>query len=136
MKLTLEHIRDFAHLRIEHAAKKLNIGLTNLKTQCRKLGVKRWPFRYYTGLQQLYWKAHTREQSLAIQKDLDKFLKDPRNMKLSRKTKEFRNFIHKKEFERRRELAKLCVEAEADGADSEAAAKADEPIDFEHIFDW
>lgn len=121
MQLTLQDIVHFSHLRVNDAAFKLGMGLTNFKKQCRELGVKRWPYRYYKGLQTLYWKAYTPKYAKAVERDLNKFLKDPRNVKISKTTKEFRNLIAKQEWDKRQQCA---------------TQEHQEPIDFEHIFDW
>jgi hypothetical protein len=41
------------HLPSEAACRKLGIGLTVLKRQCRKFGIKRWPFRKMKSLDRL-----------------------------------------------------------------------------------
>lgn len=42
---TLEDVSPFFHLPIEEAAKELGVCSSALKRRCRRLGIKRWPFR-------------------------------------------------------------------------------------------
>ena len=43
--VTLEVLQSFADIPLVHAAKKLGISKTALKSACRTLGLERWPFR-------------------------------------------------------------------------------------------
>ena len=43
--VTLEVLHGFAEIPLVHAAKKLGISKTALKSACRTLGLERWPFR-------------------------------------------------------------------------------------------
>ena len=51
--ITQEELSSCFHLPSEVACKKLGIGLTVLKRQCRKFGIKRWPFRKMKSLDRL-----------------------------------------------------------------------------------
>ncbi|GBG71457.1 hypothetical protein CBR_g8875 [Chara braunii] len=42
---TLEEVSPYFHLPIETAAKELGVCSSALKRRCRRLGIKRWPFR-------------------------------------------------------------------------------------------
>jgi hypothetical protein len=48
-----EELSSCFHLPSEAACRKLGIGLTVLKRQCRKFGIKRWPFRKMKSLDRL-----------------------------------------------------------------------------------
>ncbi|CAI7877256.1 unnamed protein product [Closterium sp. NIES-54] len=41
----LEDVSPFFHLPIEEAARELGVCSSALKRRCRRLGIKRWPFR-------------------------------------------------------------------------------------------
>lgn len=44
--LTLEDLQEhFCTRTIHETSKEIDVGLTALKRQCRKLGIRRWPFR-------------------------------------------------------------------------------------------
>lgn len=51
--LTLEDVSEHFSVPIKQAAHELNVGLTVLKKQCRKLGFARWPYRKVKSLQTL-----------------------------------------------------------------------------------
>lgn len=51
--ITQEELSGCFHLPSEAACRKLGIGLTVLKRQCRKYGIKRWPFRKMKSLDRL-----------------------------------------------------------------------------------
>ncbi|KAK3247247.1 hypothetical protein CYMTET_43251 [Cymbomonas tetramitiformis] len=51
--ITKEDLSACFHLPSEAACKKLGIGLTVLKRQCRKYGIRRWPFRKMKSLDRL-----------------------------------------------------------------------------------
>eukprot|EP00850_Spirogloea_muscicola_P025932 SM004872S16483 [mRNA] locus=s4872:96:631:+ [translate_table: standard] len=42
---TLEQVSPYFHLPIEEAARELGVCSSALKRRCRRLGIKRWPFR-------------------------------------------------------------------------------------------
>ena len=44
-ELTFEQLSRHFSVPIKQAAQELNVGVTVLKRQCRKLGVTRWPYR-------------------------------------------------------------------------------------------
>jgi len=52
-EITQEELASCFHLPSEAACRKLGIGLTVLKRQCRKFGIKRWPFRKMKSLDRL-----------------------------------------------------------------------------------
>ena len=52
-EITQEELSSCFHLPSEAACRKLGIGLTVLKRQCRKFGIKRWPFRKMKSLDRL-----------------------------------------------------------------------------------
>lgn len=52
-EITQEELASCFHLPSEAACRKLGIGLTVLKRQCRKYGIKRWPFRKMKSLDRL-----------------------------------------------------------------------------------
>ena len=52
-EITQEDLSSCFHLPSEAACRKLGIGLTVLKRQCRKFGIKRWPFRKMKSLDRL-----------------------------------------------------------------------------------
>ena len=43
--VTVEQVRAVQHMNQVEAAKALGMGTTQLKMQCRKLGIARWPYR-------------------------------------------------------------------------------------------
>jgi hypothetical protein len=51
--ITREDLASCFHMPSEQACRKLGIGLTVLKRQCRKFGIKRWPFRKIKSLDRL-----------------------------------------------------------------------------------
>ena len=51
--ITQEELSACFHLPSEAACRRLGIGLTVLKRQCRKFGIKRWPFRKMKSLDRL-----------------------------------------------------------------------------------
>ena len=51
--ITQEELSSCFHLPSEAACRKLGVGLTVLKRQCRKYGIKRWPFRKMKSLDRL-----------------------------------------------------------------------------------
>jgi hypothetical protein len=51
--ITREDLASCFHMPSEHACRRLGIGLTVLKRQCRKFGIKRWPFRKMKSLDRL-----------------------------------------------------------------------------------
>eukprot|EP00240_Pyramimonas_obovata_P001436 CAMPEP_0118946910 /NCGR_PEP_ID=MMETSP1169-20130426/45078_1 /TAXON_ID=36882 /ORGANISM="Pyramimonas obovata, Strain CCMP722" /LENGTH=501 /DNA_ID=CAMNT_0006893011 /DNA_START=505 /DNA_END=2007 /DNA_ORIENTATION=+ len=51
--ITREELAACFHLPSEAACRQLGIGLTVLKRQCRKFGIKRWPFRKIKSLDRL-----------------------------------------------------------------------------------
>ena len=51
--ITQEELSSCFHLPSEAACRRLGIGLTVLKRQCRKFGIKRWPFRKMKSLDRL-----------------------------------------------------------------------------------
>ena len=53
VEITLEDLRSCFHLPSEQACLKLDIGLTMLKRQCRRFGIKRWPFRKMASIDRL-----------------------------------------------------------------------------------
>ena len=53
MSLTRENISQYFHMPIDQAAKKLKVGLTVLKKQCRDVGIQRWPYRKIISLEKL-----------------------------------------------------------------------------------
>eukprot|EP00873_Tetraselmis_striata_P021315 jgi/Tetstr1/441579/TSEL_029807.t1 len=52
-EITKEELAQCFHMPSELACKRLGIGLTVLKRQCRKYGIKRWPFRKMKSLDRL-----------------------------------------------------------------------------------
>ena len=52
-EITLEELAACFHMPSEMACRKLGIGLTVLKRQCRKFGIMRWPFRKIKSLDRL-----------------------------------------------------------------------------------
>ena len=48
-----QELSSYFHLPSEMACRELGIGLTVLKRQCRKFGIKRWPFRKLKSLDRL-----------------------------------------------------------------------------------
>ena len=56
----------------EMACRELGIGLTVLKRQCRKFGIKRWPFRKLKSLDRLISNVQVR------MRDCDKLLSNTR----------------------------------------------------------
>ena len=52
-EITQEELSSCFHLPSEAACRKLGIGLTVLKRQCRRFGIKRWPFRKMKSLDRL-----------------------------------------------------------------------------------
>lgn len=52
-EITREELAACFHLPSEAACRQLNIGLTVLKRQCRRYGIKRWPFRKMKSLDRL-----------------------------------------------------------------------------------
>ena len=52
-EITQEELASCFHLPSEAACRKLGVGLTVLKRQCRKYGIKRWPFRKMKSLDRL-----------------------------------------------------------------------------------
>ena len=52
-EITQEELSSCFHLPSEAACRKLGIGLTVLKRQCRKYGINRWPFRKMKSLDRL-----------------------------------------------------------------------------------
>ena len=53
LNITQEELSSCFHLPSEAACRRLGIGLTVLKRQCRKFGIKRWPFRKMKSLDRL-----------------------------------------------------------------------------------
>ena len=51
--ITRDDLASCFHMPSELACRKLGIGLTVLKRQCRKFGIKRWPFRKIKSLDRL-----------------------------------------------------------------------------------
>ncbi|KAK3155264.1 hypothetical protein QOZ80_2BG0201060 [Eleusine coracana subsp. coracana] len=51
--LTFEQVSPHFSMPIKQAARELNVGLTVLKKQCRKLGFARWPYRKVKSLETL-----------------------------------------------------------------------------------
>jgi hypothetical protein len=51
--ITRDDLASCFHMPSEQACRKLGIGLTVLKRQCRKFGIKRWPFRKIKSLDRL-----------------------------------------------------------------------------------
>nr|GMC52641.1 protein RKD1-like [Ipomoea batatas] len=51
--LSKETISNYFYMPINQAAKELNVGLTQLKKRCRRLGIRRWPHRKLNSLQTL-----------------------------------------------------------------------------------
>jgi hypothetical protein len=41
----LSSLQLWQHLPLEAASKKLGIGVTQLKSRCRMMGIKKWPYR-------------------------------------------------------------------------------------------
>jgi hypothetical protein len=52
-ELTFEQVSRRFSVPIKQAARELNVGVTVLKKQCRKLGIPRWPHRKVKSLQKL-----------------------------------------------------------------------------------
>lgn len=52
-ELTFEQVSRHFSMPIKQAARELNVGVTRLKKQCRKLGIPRWPHRKMKSLQTL-----------------------------------------------------------------------------------
>ena len=52
-ELTFEQVSRHFSVTIKQAARELNVGVTVLKKQCRKLGIPRWPHRKVKSLQKL-----------------------------------------------------------------------------------
>jgi hypothetical protein len=52
-ELTFEQLSRHFSVPIKQAAQELNVGVTVLKRQCRKLGVTRWPYRKLKSLDKL-----------------------------------------------------------------------------------
>ncbi|PWA45641.1 hypothetical protein CTI12_AA517760 [Artemisia annua] len=51
--ITREMITRHFYMAVDQAAKKLGVGLSSLKRQCRVMGIKRWPCRKLNSLQEL-----------------------------------------------------------------------------------
>ena len=51
--ITRDDLASCFHMPSEQACRKLGVGLTVLKRQCRKFGIKRWPFRKIKSLDRL-----------------------------------------------------------------------------------
>jgi hypothetical protein len=56
-EITQEELSSCFHLPSEAACRKLGIGQTLLRRQCRKFGIKRWPFRKMKSLDRLITNA-------------------------------------------------------------------------------
>ena len=44
MAISRETMSQYFHMPVGVAAKRLNVGLTVFKKQCRKVGIERWPY--------------------------------------------------------------------------------------------
>ncbi|PWA52841.1 protein RKD1 [Artemisia annua] len=51
MAISRDTISHYFHLPIDRAAKRLNVGLSVFKKQCREIGIQRWPYRKIKSLQ-------------------------------------------------------------------------------------
>ena len=51
MAINKDTMSHYFHLPIDEAAKRLNVGLSVFKQQCRDIGIQRWPYRKIKSLQ-------------------------------------------------------------------------------------
>ncbi|KAK9808846.1 hypothetical protein WJX72_004877 [[Myrmecia] bisecta] len=58
-EITQEELSAYFHLPSEEACKQLGVGLTVLKRQCRRFGIRRWPFRKMKSLERLIENVET-----------------------------------------------------------------------------
>jgi len=65
-ELTFEQVSRHFSVPIKQAARELNVGVTVLKKQCRKLGIPRWPHRKVKSLQKLIDNVQVSAASLPL----------------------------------------------------------------------
>lgn len=65
-ELTFEQVSRHFSVPIKRAAREINVGVTILKKQCRRLGITRWPHRNVKSLQKLIDNVQV-SASLALQ---------------------------------------------------------------------
>jgi DNA-binding MurR/RpiR family transcriptional regulator len=58
----MDKISSYFNMRAQDAAKELGVGITTLKRECRRLGIKRWPWRGLYADQQLHQKISDFEE--------------------------------------------------------------------------
>ena len=83
-EITQEELSACFHLPSEAACRKLGIGLTVLKRQCRKFGIKRWPFRKMKSLDRLITNVQAGispgDQNRALVKSVEELEEQKRRM--------------------------------------------------------
>ena len=83
-EITQEELSSCFHLPSEAACRKLGIGLTVLKRQCRKFGIKRWPFRKMKSLDRLITNVQAGispgDQNLMLVKSVEELEEQKRRM--------------------------------------------------------
>ena len=83
-EITQEELSSCFHLPSEAACRKLGIGLTVLKRQCRKFGIKRWPFRKMKSLDRLITNVQAGispgDQNRALVKSVEELEEQKRRM--------------------------------------------------------
>ena len=60
-EITRERLEECFYLPVDQASRKLGIGSTCLKHNCRKFGIMRWPYRALQSIERLIEKARTSE---------------------------------------------------------------------------
>ncbi|PWA90234.1 RWP-RK domain-containing protein [Artemisia annua] len=120
MALSREEIARYYHIPISQATRKFNIGVSLLKRQCRKLGIKRWPSRKLISLQELinHFKAehgdaqpqeYTREIITRLLKEKKKVEENP-NYQLPKNIIQLRKRSFKARYKKRKSMGlKLAI---------------------------
>ncbi|XP_022143764.1 protein RKD1-like [Momordica charantia] len=62
-RMTVNDLKDYLHLPISEAAKKMNLCLTVVKKICRRSGLRRWPYRKVKSYQRKMGALGTRLRS-------------------------------------------------------------------------
>ncbi|PWA44034.1 protein RKD1 [Artemisia annua] len=106
MEYNKEVISQYFYMPIPQAAKELGIGLTALKVNCRRVGIKRWPYRKLESLkssEDRYAQPDNNKQELIrMLEEENKQIEDNPNLSVAKSTQRLRQCCFKAKHKQRK----------------------------------
>ncbi|PWA38548.1 protein RKD1 [Artemisia annua] len=134
MEYSKEVISQYFYMPIPQAAKELGIGLTALKVNCRRVGIKRWPYRKLESLKssedRYAQPGNNKQELIRMMEEEKKQIEDNPNLSVAKSTQRLRQYCFKAKHKQRKyvnlELS-LAPPTQATVKTSQAENRGDQP---------